>query len=191
MAKGELSILSEYSDEKSMPPSRRSILKYGSLGVAGAAGLVATGGALMVKRAHAAEPASSSIVGIWQGTVTYTAGLILPPFHATFLFSADGNAMVTSDVERLPALQSGMGFGRWKDMGNNQFQYSLVKQGVAPVPSDLVGPTYNIASTLTLSSDGSNFTASGKRLKLSPAGIQLLEIPFNVTAKRLADPGAA
>ncbi len=80
--------------------------------------------------------------------------------------------MVTSDVERLPALQSGMGFGRWKDMSNNQFQHTLVKQGVAPVPSDLVGPTYDITSTLTLSTDGNNFTASGKRLKLRSAGIQ-------------------
>lgn len=127
MARGELSILSECCNEKSTLPSRRSVLKHGSLGVAGAAGLMATGGALMGKRAHAAELASSSIVGIWQGTVTDTAGLTLPPLRATFLFSADGN----------------------------------------------------------------NFTASGKRLKLRPAGIQLLEIPFNVTAKRLADPGAA
>ncbi len=84
MVRGELSILSEYSDEKSTLPSRRSVLKYGSLGVAEAAGLVATGGALMGKRAHAAELASSSIVGIWQGTVTYTAGLILPPSAPRF-----------------------------------------------------------------------------------------------------------
>jgi hypothetical protein len=191
MRRGELSILSKYSDEKSALPSRRSVLKYGSLGAAGAAGLIATGEALMGMKAHAAGPASLSIVGIWQGTVTYTAGFTVPSFRATFLFSADGNAMVTSDVERLPELQSGMGFGRWKDMGNTQFQYTLVKQGAAPVSSDVVGPTYNITSTLTLSSDGNNFTASGKRLKLSPAGIQLLEISFNVTAKRLADPGAA
>lgn len=183
--------MSKYSDEKSALPSRRSVLKYGSLGAAGAAGLIATGEALMGMKAHAAGPASLSIVGIWQGTVTYTAGFTVPSFRATFLFSADGNAMVTSDVERLPELQSGMGFGRWKDMGNTQFQYTLVKQGAAPVSSDVVGPTYNITSTLTLSSDGNNFTASGKRLKLSPAGIQLLEISFNVTAKRLADPGAA
>lgn len=186
MIKGELSILSEYSDEKSAVPARRSILKYGSLGVAAAAGLVATGEVLMGNRVHAAGLTPSGIAGVWQGTVTYTSGLTLPAFGATFLFGADGNAIVTSDVERLPALQSGIGLGRWKDMGNNQFQYTLVKQGDAPVPSDLVGPTYNITSALTLSADGTTFTASGKRQKLSPAGIQLLEITFNVTAKRLA-----
>ncbi|HET8846183.1 MAG TPA: hypothetical protein VFN35_32275, partial [Ktedonobacteraceae bacterium] len=99
-------------------------------GIDGAAGLVATGEALMGKGTRAAELASLSIVDSEQETLTDTTDLTLPPFRVTPLLRADRNAIGTNDVERLPALQSDVESEYWYDMGKNQFQYTPVKQAL-------------------------------------------------------------
>jgi hypothetical protein len=185
--------MDEKTVEETTLPSRRSLLKYGPLGIAGTvgiSGLAGAGAALLQNPASVqADPAVPTIVGTWQGKVTYTAGLTLPPFRAIYLFDGNGNAIVTSDVEHIPLLMSGMGFGRWKDLGSNKFGYTLAKLGF-DLSNPLSSTVYQISSTLTLDETGNKFSASGTRQKVDLLGIPLLKITFTVEAERIPEPGA-
>jgi len=183
--------MDEHTAEETAFASRRSLLKYGPLGIAGIGGLATAGVAMLQHPTSAqADPATPTIVGTWHGKVTYTAGLTLPPFRAIYLFDDSGNAIVTSDVEHIPLLMSGMGFGRWKNIGGNKFGYTLAKLGF-DLTNPLSSTVYQISSTLTLDESGNNFSASGTRQKVDLLGIPLLKITFTVEAERIPEPGAS